>query len=771
LSEPEAGRSYAAGIARGASVIAVITIFSRVIGLARTLTFSQTVGATCLGTAYVTANQIPNLVYELVLGGALSSVMVPLLARPAERSATDSAGRDQVNRTTSALLTWCVLILVPLTLIIVVVAGPVAELLNPVNHSADCVHSQVVSTTASMLRIFAPQALLYGLSVVLLGVLQSYRRFAAYALAPLINSLVVIASLLAFTPLAKGAPLGRVPAFAELVLAAGATLGVAAMVVVALVPTWRLRVRLRPTLRLPSGIGRRAGGLALVGIVEMVATEISAVVSIALANGRGATGALVLVSYASQVFATVNAVLALSISTSAFPVLSARDGSVFDRACAGSTRAVVLVSSLGVAVIAAVALPAAHVLAGHGQVSQLALGMACFAPGLVGLGVLVNLSRAMLAIGRLKIAAAALAGSTLVALAAQVILVEIVPAHLVVAALATGNTVGVTVVAIPIVIVTRRVLGPASVQGVGRATLVGLAAAAGAGLVGFGVSLALPMHHKLIAIGVGALAAACAAVVFCVIALRLDDGDLRLIMARFSQAAGLRSGGQSGGRPVGPGALSALVSRARQRASEKLRMRDRGRMVRMSFAENKDQDQAGQRRPGLLTPRERQSAIAIGVIAGAAGGYAVFATSNEAGTVVLLLIALVFLLVGVEGTPLLWHVVKSGTHQAGKRRLDKTAQRAEPRSPQLGAGLADDIAMSDSMLITRPPVAPAGVDEPLMATRPAITQAPADDGSSIFPADERGGIFPADDGGSIFPASDRSSLFPAEGGNGLYQAE
>jgi hypothetical protein len=194
-------------------------------------------------------------------------------------------------------------------------------------------------------------------------------------------------------------------------------------------------------------------------------------------------------------------------------------------------------------------------------------------------------------------------------------------------------------------------------------------------------------------------------------------------------------------------------------------------MVRMSFAENKDQDQAGQRRPGLLTPRERQSAIAIGVIAGAAGGYAVFATSNEAGTVVLLLIALVFLLVGVEGTPLLWHVVKSGTHQAGKRRLDKTAQRAEPRSPQLGAGLADDIAMSDSMLITRPPVAPAGVDEPLMATRPAITQAPADDGSSIFPADERGGIFPADDGGSIFPASDRSSLFPAEGGNGLYQAE
>ena len=55
-------------------------------GLIRTLVFSQTVGAGCLGTAYVTANQVPNLVYELVLGGALTSAMVPVLARSAERA-------------------------------------------------------------------------------------------------------------------------------------------------------------------------------------------------------------------------------------------------------------------------------------------------------------------------------------------------------------------------------------------------------------------------------------------------------------------------------------------------------------------------------------------------------------------------------------------------------------------------------------------------------------------------------------------------------------
>jgi putative peptidoglycan lipid II flippase len=716
LSEPDAGRSVAVGIARGAGVIAVITIGSRVVGLTRILAFSQTVGATCLGTAYVTANQVPNLVYELVLGGALSSMMVPLLARNAERSAGDRTDRDQVSRITSALLTWCLLILVPVTLAIVATAGPIAALLNPANPGAHCVHAEVVSTTASMLRIFAPQALLYGLSVVLFGLLQAYRRFAAYALAPLVSSLVVIASCFAFAALARGAPLGRVPALAQLVLSVGATLGVAAMVLVAFVPTWRLRLRLRPALRLPAGIGRRAGGLALVGIFEMVATEISAVVGISLANGRGATGALVLVSYASQVFATLNAVLALSISISAFPVLSARDGPVFDRTCAGSTRAVVLASFLGVALIAAVTVPFAHVLASQqGQVSQLALGLACFAPGLVGLGVIVNLSRAMLAVGRLKIAAIAVVGSTLVGLIAQIILTETVPARLVVAALALGNTVGTTVVAIPLVIVTRRVIGSASVQGVGRAALVGLGAAVGGGLVGFVVSLALPMHHKLAAIGAGALAAACSVVAFGAIALRFDDGDLRVISARLLQAVGLRQPGQTGDR------RRVLIGIVRQRSREQLWIQGQGRLVRMNFAEHKDHEQVdgSQRRTGQLSLRERQIAVAIGVMSGGAGGYAVFASSNQAGTVVLLLISLIFLLLGVEGTPLVWHAVRPGAHQPGKRRLDKTVQRMEPKNPQLGAGMAEDIAIAEPMLITRP----------------AVTSAGADDGSSLYTAE------------------------------------
>jgi putative peptidoglycan lipid II flippase len=413
--------------------------------------------------------------------------------------------------------------------------------LNPVNASAHCSRAEVVAATGSMLRVFAPQVLLYGLSVVLFGLLQAYRRFTGPALAPMIASLVLIASYLAFVPLGRGFPLARLPLSAQLVLSVGATAGVAALVVVGLVPSWRLHLRIRPVLRFPPGVARRTGGLAIVGVAELVASDVAAVVAIALANGRGETGAVVIANYTGQVFNSVHAVLALSIALSAFPALSARDGLVFDRTCAGSTRAVLLMSWLGAAVIMAIAVPAAHVLARQpDQVPQLVEGFVLYAPGLLAMGLIANLSRVMFVIGRLMVAAWALGGGFLLVAVADVVLVELVPARLVVGALALGSTAGLTVAAIPLVFITRRVRGPAAVQGVSRAALAGLAAAVAGAAAGVGISLVLPMGHKLADAGVAMLAAGGAVTVFGAVAYLLDDGDLRVILARLRKLARLR---------------------------------------------------------------------------------------------------------------------------------------------------------------------------------------------------------------------------------------
>ena len=143
---------------------------------------------------------------------------------------------------------------------------------------------------------------------------------------------------------------------------------------------------------------------------------------------------------------------------------------------------------------------------------------------------IANLSRVMFVLGRLKVAAAALAGSWLLVVLADVMLAELAPPRLVVAALALGNTIGQTVVAVPLVLLTRRTCGKTVVQGVGHAALAGLAAGAAGAAVGVAVSLAVPVHHKLEAFGLAIIAFGAAVIAFGVVAYLLDDGDTRAVL-------------------------------------------------------------------------------------------------------------------------------------------------------------------------------------------------------------------------------------------------
>src|SRR5579871_669253 len=83
LAERGTARRRGQGIGRAAVMIGVITVLARLVGFGRQVVFAHTVGTTCLGTAYTTANMVPNIIYDIVLGGALSSVVVPVLAGPA----------------------------------------------------------------------------------------------------------------------------------------------------------------------------------------------------------------------------------------------------------------------------------------------------------------------------------------------------------------------------------------------------------------------------------------------------------------------------------------------------------------------------------------------------------------------------------------------------------------------------------------------------------------------------------------------------------------
>ena len=295
-------------------------------------------------------------------------------------------------------------------MIIAVAAGPLASLL--LAGAPRCAHAAIVAVSTRMLVVFAPQILLYGLAVVLYGILQAHRRFTAPALAPVLSSVVVISAYLAFVPLSQGyGRLATLPRSAELMLSLGTTAGVAALVLTALFPALRLRLRLRPTLRFPAGVAPRIRSLAAVGLIALIAQDASVVAVMVLANGQEGQGALVLYNFGWQMFFVPYAVLAVPIATTAFPVLAAAEGARFDETAAASTRAVMLVSWLGAALLAGAAVPASRLFTHHpGDARQLAWTFAAFAPGLIGYGLSTHLSRVLFADARTRVAAAALRG-------------------------------------------------------------------------------------------------------------------------------------------------------------------------------------------------------------------------------------------------------------------------------------------------------------------------------------------------------------------------
>ncbi|GAB3589101.1 murein biosynthesis integral membrane protein MurJ [Calidifontibacter terrae] len=392
------------GLLAAAGLIAGVTLASRVVGFGRWLVFSREVGGTCVGQAYATANQLPNVLFEVAAGGALAAVVVPLVA-----GALADGRRDLADRAASALLTWALAMLLPLAVLLGVLARPIASAMTG---SAGQSCAGATSTAASMLVVFAPQMLLYGVGIVLAGVLQAHRRFLAAALAPLLSSLVVIASYVAYHQLAER------DWAQQWVLAGGTTAGVVALSLPLLWPVRRAGIRLRPTLHLPPGMAGRARALATAGVVQLVAQQLAVLVTIRLANDRGQTGAVNVYNYVQAVYLLPYAVAAVPLATSAFPRLADAAG---EKVLGRVLPLVAAAGALGAAVLFATARPLQSFFvaldARPAAMSALGDAVRAYAPGLLGFSLIALLGRALFVRGHALQAGLATAAGWLVAAA------------------------------------------------------------------------------------------------------------------------------------------------------------------------------------------------------------------------------------------------------------------------------------------------------------------------------------------------------------------
>lgn len=399
--EPDGSRML-----RNNVLVAAGTMLSRITGLLRTVVMFWALSHT-LRDAYLLANNTPNMVYELILGGVLTATLVPLFSQ--------FVANDD-DEATSAVLSVALVALAAVT-VIGLLAAPALVSLYATNTPEGVSRGDYLSVSLRLALLFAPQVFFYGLMAVGSALLNSRRRFFAAAWAPVLNNVVVIGILFAVGYWGSKPDLQAVQDRPWLlwVLGLGTTAGIVLMAI-ALIPAIRranIPVRFTWAPRHP-GV-RKAMTMSGWTIGYVAANLIAAQVIIVLAEpGSGGPSNYQL---AFQFFQLPHGLLAVSLMTTFLPEFArafARDDAEMF-----ANRLLSALRLLGVvmlpAVILYIAVPLSTLVAGArvdpdaalfgirlGEAAEVSRIVAAFAAGLLGFSLYLFVMRAFYARGDTK---------------------------------------------------------------------------------------------------------------------------------------------------------------------------------------------------------------------------------------------------------------------------------------------------------------------------------------------------------------------------------
>jgi putative peptidoglycan lipid II flippase len=432
-------------LARGAAIITVATAASRITGFVRVVVVAAALGTTFLANTYQTANTAPNVVFELVAAGVLTSVFVPTFVEYLVKGRKEE-GWDAAN----ALASVALVALVGLA-IVVALAAPLIMWLLTLGVTNETLRDREIALGATFLRLFSPQIALYGAGMIMTGALHAHRRFALAAVAPIFNNLVVIVVYLTYAamrgdraPTVDGITTGEM-----WVLGAGTTLGVVAMTI-CLIPQltrlgWRARFRFKPS----HPAVRRGARLGAWALGYAGGYQAGLIVVLLLANGvRGGVAAY---QWAYTFFYLPHALFAIPVFQVLFTAMSEHAARGEEGGLVERLRDGVAMLSFLLIPTAAIMLAAAHpitrltleygVMTGAGS-SLVARVLAAFAVGLPLYSAFLVYTRAYYSLGDTKIPALVNAGTIAVASLAGATLFAVLPREWAVPGLALGHSIG-----------------------------------------------------------------------------------------------------------------------------------------------------------------------------------------------------------------------------------------------------------------------------------------------------------------------------------------
>ncbi len=391
---------------RATAVLAAGTFASRLTGFARVLAIGYVLGVGSLSDAFNYANGVPNIVYDLLLGGILSATLIPVFVE--QLSGEDS---EEAARSVSAVLSAIAAALAVMTALLWLLAPWVIRFYLILNSTSTGPAERALATR--LLHYFAPQVFLLGAIVVTTALLNARRNFTAAAFSPVLNNAIAIAALLATKFVAENiltakgtTTITTVNSFthdqrAILILGLGTTAGYLVQLLVQLPALRRAGLRFRLVWDLHHPAVRRVARLSswLVGVV--LANQVSLALVMVLA-GR-TTGGVTAYNFSYQFFQLPYALVAVSVASSIMPDLAqrwtARDTIGFERQFVSGLRVTLaMLIPAGMAYVA-VAQPFIQLAIHHGRVTQsgahlVSSTLALFAVGLPGFSAYFLLMRA-----------------------------------------------------------------------------------------------------------------------------------------------------------------------------------------------------------------------------------------------------------------------------------------------------------------------------------------------------------------------------------------
>jgi len=428
-SRPGDPALLAPSLARSTAGMTAFTALSRITGFARVVVVAAVLGTTFLGNTYQTANTVPNLLFELFAAGVLQAALIPTLVE-----LLDTGRKEDAEHVAGSVLGLAAAGLAALACLGILAApllmrGLVAGVDDP------AIREDQVRLGTVFLWFFLPQVVMYAAGMVATATLNAHDRFALPAFAPVVNNVVVTASYGIFWWLRDGqAPSLDLDALEVVVLAGGTTLGVIAFTLVPIVAAVRSGFSLRPRFDHRHPAVRRVGRLGFWAAAFLAMSQVLLGAVLVLANR--VEGGVVAYQVGYTFFLLPHALFALPVLTALFPELSRRshagDADGFTASFGTGIRAITFFVLPSAAAFVVLAEPITEMVlfgetsgAGAEQVARVVVTLA---PGIVGYGLFLYLTRAFAAFGDTRTPAIVHAVVTAVGVVLMVVGFAVAPA-------------------------------------------------------------------------------------------------------------------------------------------------------------------------------------------------------------------------------------------------------------------------------------------------------------------------------------------------------